>query len=97
MGGQMVFFQQLIADLEHSPPEQQHALSRGGAAHEVLKYAPRKVRNQHRILQERINELEAEMAQWRDRACCAETRLRFFEKSIQQIVAEHLPGFRFRG
>ena len=95
--GQMAFFQQLITNLEHSPAGQQAAQTRGGGVQEVLKYAPRKVRCQHGTAAEPINQLETELKQWRDRACRAETQLRFIEKSIQQIAPERVTAFRLRG
>jgi predicted nucleic acid-binding Zn-ribbon protein len=48
------------------------------------------MRPQHRNAEDRINQLETEIKQWQDRALLAETRLRFIEKSIQQIAAEHV-------
>jgi predicted nucleic acid-binding Zn-ribbon protein len=48
------------------------------------------MRLQHRTAEDRINQLETEIKQWQDRALLAETRLRFIEKSIQQIAAEHV-------
>ena len=93
----MAFFQQLIANLEHSPAGQQAAQTRGGGVQEVLKYAPKKVRCQHGTAEEPINQLETELKQWQDRARRAKTQLRFIEKSIQQIAAEHVTDFRIRG
>jgi predicted nucleic acid-binding Zn-ribbon protein len=86
----MAFFHQLIANLEHDPAWQQNAQARGGAVSEVLKFAPKRMRLQHRTVEDRINQLETEIKQWQDRALLAETRLRFIEKSIQQIAAEHV-------
>lgn len=97
LSGQMAFFQQLIANLEHSSAGQQDAQPRGGGVQEVLKFAPKKMRCPHRTAEERINQLETEIKQWQDRARRAETRLRFIENSIQQIAAEHVPDVRFRG
>jgi hypothetical protein len=99
----------LIADLEHSP-RQRDAQPPGGDSrrnaeslaitqhtidvpNEVLKFAPKKVRRQQ-TAEDRIAQLETEIKQWQDRAGRAETRLRFIEKLIQQIAAEHVPGFR---
>ena len=93
----MAFFQQLIANLEHSPAGQQAAQTRGGDVQEVLKYASMKVRCQRGTAEEPINQLATELKQWQDRARRAETRLRFIEKSIQQIAAEHVTDFRIRG
>lgn len=86
----MAFFHELIANLEHSPEWQQDAKARGGAVSEVLKFAPKRLRLQHRTAEDRMNQLENEIGQWQDRALLAETRLRFIEKSIQQIAAEHV-------
>jgi hypothetical protein len=105
----MAFFQQLIADLEHTP-RQRDVQPLGGNSRrnaesaaitqraidvpkEVLKFAPKKMRRQQ-TAEDRIDQLETEIKQWQDRAGRAETRLRFIEKSIQQIAAEHIPGFR---
>jgi len=105
----MAFFQQLIADLEHSP-RQRDAEPLGGDSRrntesaaitqhtsdvpkEVLKFAPKKMRRQQ-TAEDRIDQLETEIKQWQDRASRAETRLRFIENLIQQIAAEHVPGFR---
>ena len=86
----MAFFHELIANLEHAPAWQQDAQARGGAVSEVLKFAPKRMRLQHQTAEDRINQLETEIKQWQDRALLAETRLRFIEKSIQQIAAEHV-------
>ena len=90
----MAFFHQLIANLEHAPAWQQDVQARGGAVSEVLKFAPKRMRPQHRTAEDRINQLETEIKQWQDRALLAETRLRFIEKSIQQIAAEHVKSQR---
>ena len=105
----MASFQQLIADLEHTPRQRdvqplggnsrRNAESAAITQHtsdvpkEVLKFAPKKMRRQQ-TAEDRIDQLETEIKQWQDRALLAETRLRFIEKSIQQIAAEHVPGFR---
>jgi hypothetical protein len=105
----MAFFQQLIADLEHSsrqrdeqPPggdSRRNAESAAITQHtidvpkEVLKFAPKKMRRQQ-TAEDQIDQLETEIRQWQDRADRAETRLRFIEKLIQKIAAEHVPGFR---
>ncbi len=105
----MAFFQQLIADLEHSPRQRdaqppgvdsrRNAESLAITQHtidvpkEVLKFAPKKMRRQQ-TAEDRIDQLETEIKQWQDRAGRAEARLRFIEKLIQQIAAEHVPGFR---
>src|SRR5450830_179119 len=90
----MAFFHELIANLEHSPAWQQDPQARGGAVSEVLKFAPKRLRLQHRTAEDRMNQLENEIGQWQDRALLAETRLRFIEKSIQQIAAEHVRSVR---
>ena len=59
---------------------------------EVLKFAPKKMRREQ-TTEARIDQLETEINQWKDRADRAETRLRNIEKSIQQIAAKHIPGF----
>ena len=86
----MAFFHQLIANLEHAPAWQQDVQARGGAVSEVLKFAPKRMRPQHRTAEDRVTQLETEIKQWQDRALLAETRLRFIEKLIQQIAAEHV-------
>lgn len=60
---------------------------------EVLKFAPKKMRRQQSA-EDRINQLETEIRQWEERAGEAETRLRYIEKSIQQIASEHVQGFK---
>jgi predicted nucleic acid-binding Zn-ribbon protein len=60
---------------------------------EVLKFAPKKMRRQQSA-EDRINQLEIEIRQWEERAGEAETRLRYIEKSIQQIASEHVQGFK---
>lgn len=56
----------------------------------VLKFATKRMRLRHRAAEDWINQLEAEIKQWHGRALLAETRLRFLERSIQQIAAEHV-------
>jgi predicted nucleic acid-binding Zn-ribbon protein len=90
----MAFFHQLIANLEHTPAWQQDVQARGGAVSEVLKFAPKRMRPQHRTTEDRINQLKTEIKQWQDRALLAETRLHFIEKSIQQIAAKHVKSQR---
>ena len=57
----MAFFHQLIANLEHAPAWQQDVQARGGAVSEVLKFAPKRMRPQHRTAEDRINQLETEI------------------------------------
>jgi len=96
----MAFFQRLIADLERKRDTQplsiDHFVFRRESGittqetinvpKEVLQFAPKEIRCQHQTAEDRIGRLETEIEQWQDRAGRAETRLRFLEKSIQQIA-----------
>jgi uncharacterized protein YdeI (YjbR/CyaY-like superfamily) len=104
----MTFIQRLITNLNHSPQQldaklqsidsQQNAELAAIAQRtvvvpkEVLKFAPKKMRRPQ-ATEDLIDQLQTEIIQWKDRAVRAETRLRYIEKFIQQITAEHIPGF----
>lgn len=83
----MAFFHELIANLEQPCTRQQDAQARGGAVSDVLRFAPKRMRLRN---QSRIDQFEAEIKLWQDRALLAERRLRFLEKSIQQIAVEYV-------
>lgn len=105
----MAFYWQPIVGLEHAPRQrdaqpqagdsEQNVESETFAQHmigvpkEVLKFAPKKIRLAQ-TAEERINQLETEIKQWQERAGEAETRLLYIEKTIQQIAADHVHGFK---
>jgi hypothetical protein len=55
---------------------------------EVLQFAPKRVRYQHQCAEDWTGRFLTDLQQWQERAGRAEMRLRFLEKSIQQIAAE---------
>ena len=103
----MTSIHQLIVNLDRerfaprqadsAPPRELRRSSRElyplGTPNEVLRFAPKSVRLNHQTPEGRVMALQAEVSSWRDRAGCAEARLRLIEDRVQRIASEYAWAF----
>ena len=94
----MNFIHQLVVDLDRKSkthdggltvdwPKSKQQLN--GVPNEVLKFAPKKLRLQCAVAEDRVQQLENEISEWRTRAGQAELRLQSIEKVVQEIAAKY--------